>query len=81
MDEKKTKLTQDIEDTMACSAFGEAGEPCPISSDEKKDTRKASQGEKKVTSNSVEGTMACSAFAEAGEPCPINSEKETNKKK
>ncbi|OKY74645.1 MAG: hypothetical protein BM485_12425 [Desulfobulbaceae bacterium DB1] len=77
MDEKKAKLTEEIEDTMACSAFAEAGEPCPIGSDEK--TTPAAQGEKKSAAQSVEDTMACSAFAEAGEPCPIGSDKKTNK--
>lgn len=78
MDEKKTKVTKEIEDTMACSAFAEAGEPCPIGSDGKSATPKPSKGEKKSTSKSIEDTMACSAFAEAGEPCPIGSEKEPN---
>jgi hypothetical protein len=30
MDEKKTDLKEKIKDTMACSAFAEAGAPCPI---------------------------------------------------
>ena len=52
-----------------CSAFAEAGEPCPI------DTDKKVSEEEKDTKVSVEGTMACSAFAEAGEPCPIDTDK------
>jgi hypothetical protein len=30
MDEKKSTLGKEVEDTMACSAYAEAGEPCPI---------------------------------------------------
>ena len=30
MTEKKTPVAKEIEDTMACSAFAEADEPCPI---------------------------------------------------
>jgi hypothetical protein len=69
MEEKETTLTKEVEDTMACSAFAESGEPCPI------DTGKKGGGEKEDTKVSVEGTMACSAFAEAGEPCPIDTDK------
>ena len=32
--EKKEKVS--VEGTMACSAFAEAGEPCPIETDKKK---------------------------------------------
>ena len=69
MDEKKDTLAKEVEDTMACSAFAEAGEPCPI------DTDKKVSEKKEETKVSVEGTMACSAFAEAGEPCPIDTDK------
>ena len=69
MDEKKKSVKEEVEDTMACSAFAEAGEPCPLDEDKK-------EGEKKEDSGlSVEDTMACSAFAEAGEPCPIGEDK------
>ena len=68
MDEKKKSVKDEVTDTMACSAFAEAGEPCPIDSEK--------EGEKKEGSEmSVEDTMACSAFAEAGEPCPIDKDK------
>lgn len=43
MNEKKTTLIKEVEDTMACSAYAEAGEPCPIDNEEKKaatDTKK-----------------------------------------
>ena len=37
MDEKKDTLAKEVEDTMACSAFAEAGEPCPIDTEKKKE--------------------------------------------
>ena len=37
MDEKKKSVKKEIEDTMACSAFAEAGEPCPIGKDKKEE--------------------------------------------
>ena len=69
MDEKKNNLSKKVEDTMACSAFAEAGEPCPI------DEEKGEVEKKEATKVDVGGTMACSAFAEAGEPCPIDTDK------
>ncbi|KPK00294.1 MAG: hypothetical protein AMJ60_01990 [Desulfobacterales bacterium SG8_35] len=69
MDDKKKSVKEEVRDTMACSAYAEAGEPCPIDTDQE-------EGEKKEGSKiSVQGTMACSAFAEAGEPCPIDTDK------
>jgi hypothetical protein len=69
MDEKKKSAKKEVEDTMACSAFAEAGEPCPLDENDNKDEKKEDSG------MSVEETMACSAFAEAGEPCPIDEDK------
>ena len=74
MDKKKTPISKDVEDTMACSAFAEAGEPCPIDEEKQKDKPESA----KSTSASIADTMACSAFAEAGEPCPIDEEKKTD---
>ena len=73
MDEKKKTVQEEVQDTMACSAFAEAGEPCPIDKDQK-------EGEKeKDAGMSVKDTMACTAFAEAGEECPIGEEKKEDK--
>ena len=66
---KKPTISKEVEKTMACSAFAEAGEPCPIDIDKKEDSPT------KETRISIEGTMACSAFAEAGESCPIKTDK------
>jgi hypothetical protein len=37
MDEKKKSAKKEVEETMACSAFAEAGEPCPIDEDKKEE--------------------------------------------
>ena len=69
MDDTKKSVKKKVEDTMACSAFAEAGEPCPLDKED-------NEGEKKDSEKmSVQDTMACSAFAEAGEPCPIDKDK------
>ncbi|HER63284.1 MAG TPA: hypothetical protein ENO11_04840, partial [Desulfobacteraceae bacterium] len=72
MDEKKKSVKENLTDTMACTAFGEAGEPCPIGQDteDKKGTKGA--GKEKSAMRDVSSDMACTAFAEAGEPCPID---------
>lgn len=76
MDEKKTSLKKEVEDTLACSAFAEAGEPCPINTGEAAKTAShATSKKKESTLESVEKTMACSAFTDEGEPCPENIEK------
>jgi len=78
MDEKKKTLIKEVEDTMACTAYAEAGEPCPIDNEGEKAppgaTAEASEGAKKTAFKSIEDTMACTAYAEAGEPCPIDNE-------
>jgi hypothetical protein len=67
---------ESVENTMACSAFAEEGEPCPIDTGgETSGASSTTTGGKESTLESVENTMACSAFAEAGEPCPIDSGK------
>ena len=80
MSDKKTPLTKEVSDTMACSAFAEAGEPCPIDSEKNTVEQDTDAEEKKSTLKSVSDTMACSAYAEAGEPCPIDDEAKTDTK-
>jgi len=73
MNEKKTSLTEKVENTLACSAFAEGGEPCPINTGKEANaTDHASPKIKESMLEFVEDTMACSAFAEKGEPCPEN---------
>lgn len=83
MAEKKKSLRKEIEDNMACSAFAEAGEPCPIcpEADKMEPGAKAKKprGEKISICQSVEEDMACTAFAEQGEPCQIDAKKKWRK--
>ena len=65
MKEKMKSFLKEIETTMACIAYAEAGEVCPINNELKENKNTAS------CMMSVQGTMACSAYAEAGLPCPI----------
>jgi hypothetical protein len=69
MDEKKKSAKKEVEDTMACSAFAEAGEPCPLDNEQRENEKQES------CEMSVQDTMACSAFAEAGVSCPICEDK------
>lgn len=76
MDKKKDSLIKEVEDTLACSAFAEEGEPCPIKTGEESGAASpAAAGDQESTLEAVENTMACSAFAEEGEPCPIATKK------
>ena len=76
MSDKQKTIKKEVEDTMACSAYAEAGEPCPIPGHEKqgktKTAGKKTKKAEKSTLESIKDTMACSAYAEAGEPCPID---------
>ena len=65
MKEKNRSFLEKIENIMACVAYAEAGENCPLDY-ELNENKKI-----EVCRNSVMGTMACSAYAEAGVPCPI----------
>lgn len=71
-DETKNTL-KEVEDTMACSAFAEAGEPCPI--DTGGGTAKAVAGKDQATLKSVEKDFACTAFHDQNISCPIDDEK------
>lgn len=73
MTEEKKDALKKAEDTMACSAFAEAGEPCPIDTGGEACKETAGKEKEKVDLAAVEKDFACSAFAEAGEPCPINN--------
>lgn len=60
--------TEDIEKTMACTAFAEAGEPCPIGQNTTNAGKDISP--KKIT-DTIENDFACSAFYDQNEECPI----------
>lgn len=70
-DEKRNTL-KEVEDTMACSAFAEAGEPCPIDTGGEA-VKKA--GKERTTLKSVERDFACTAFHDQNISCPINGDK------
>jgi hypothetical protein len=65
---------KEVEDTMACSAFAEAGEPCPIDTGGGAATAGAGKG--KTMLKSVEKDFACTAFHDQNISCPINGDKE-----
>ena len=71
MSEKKHPTTEEIETTMACSAFAEEGVPCPIGSGEKE----GDAGKNGSSLDSIEDAFACTAFHDQNEECPINSNK------
>ncbi len=79
MDEKKKSVKGNLSDTMACTAFGEAGEPCPIDQDTEDKKKAKDAGKEKSAMQNVSDNMACTAFAEAGEPCPIDSDNKKEK--
>lgn len=76
---KAHSLHEEVSDTMACTAFAEAGEPCPICQGKKK----SAPGRKKEGKTpghhplleSIENDLSCAVFAEAGETCPICQDK------
>lgn len=73
MTDKKNTTTEEVENTMACAAFAEAGEPCPICTGKKEGVaaKSASATGMESTLDAVEHDLACAAFHEHNEPCPI----------
>jgi len=65
MKEKIRSFLERVEKTLACVAYAEAGQSCPLNEELKE--------YKKLVSckMSVQDSMTCSAYAEAGVPCPI----------
>ena len=65
MKEKMRSFLKEIVKSMACIAYAEAGEACPLDEEQK--------GYKKLVrcKMSAQDAMTCSAYAEAGIPCPI----------
>jgi hypothetical protein len=77
MTDAKKDTMKEVETTMACSAFAEAGEPCPIGT--KGETSGSAAGKsmekEKTTLESVEKDFACTAFHDQNMACPINGDK------
>ncbi len=61
----KLKITKVVEDTMACTAFAEVGEPCPTEEKVEEDPDR--------TAGRVEERIApeCALFHENGDQCFI----------
>lgn len=77
MTDKKCTTTEEIEATMACSAFAEEGVPCPLCSGKEKNavTKETSPTGKESILDSVEDDFACTAFSDQNEKCPIGGAK------
>ena len=65
MKEKLKSFLKEIEKTMACIAYAEAGEACLLDN-KLKESKKIER-----CRLSIINTMACGAYAEAGVSCPI----------
>lgn len=75
MTEGKKDTLKEVEDSMACSAFAEAGEPCPIDSGAGAVKAETGTGKDKATLDSVEKDFACTAFRDENLSCPNNNDK------
>lgn len=73
MTDQKKSTTTAIEDTLACTAFAEEGEPCPTDAvDPGAPPQKA---EEESALEVVEDDFACTAFHDENETCPICRDK------
>lgn len=82
MTDKKETLHKAIEETLACSAFAEAGEPCPLGKEKASAAGPESspaEGREKSALQSVEDDLACTAFYDENEECPIDGDKKEKK--
>lgn len=77
MTDKKRTTSEEIEATLACSAFAEEGVPCPLGDEKEKGTvaKDASPTGKESMLDSVEEDFACTAFSDQNEECPIGGDK------
>lgn len=73
MSDRKRTTTEEVETTMACASFAEAGEPCPLTGDEKRPA--PAKGGGKSILQATKDDLACTAFYEQNEECPIESGK------
>ncbi|OGR00335.1 MAG: hypothetical protein A2505_08360 [Deltaproteobacteria bacterium RIFOXYD12_FULL_55_16] len=77
MTDKKCTPTEEIETTLACSAFAEEGVPCPLCSGKKEESAAkdaSTTGEKSIL-DSIEDAFACTAFHDQNEECPVSGKK------
>lgn len=75
MDKNTISLTKEIEITLACSAFAEAGVPCPLDSETGMQATDTDSKKEKTTERSIfeviSNDFACTAFHDQNEGCPI----------
>ena len=77
MTDQKRTTTEEIETTLACSAFAEEGVPCPLCSAKEESTvaKDTSLTGKESALESVEDDFACTAFSDQNEECPIHKDR------
>ncbi|OIP49000.1 MAG: hypothetical protein COZ12_09020 [Deltaproteobacteria bacterium CG_4_10_14_3_um_filter_60_8] len=77
MTDKKRTTTDEIETNMACIAFAEAGEPCPIRDGKQEGAavKVAVPTGQESALAALENDFACTAFHEQNETCPIHKER------
>jgi len=77
MTDKKRTTTEEIEATLACSAFAEEGVPCPLCNGKEKDavSKEASPTGQESILDKVEDDFACTAFSDQNEECPIHQDR------
>ena len=77
MTDKKCTTTEELENTLACTAFAEEGVPCPLCSGKEKDAvaKKTSPTGEESILDTVEDDFACTAFTDQNEECPIGGDK------
>lgn len=77
MRDQKRTTTEEIETTVACSAFAEEGVPCPLCSGKESDAvaKKASPTGEESILDTVEDDFACTAFSDQNEECPIHKDR------
>lgn len=77
MTDKKRTTSEEIEATLACSAFAEEGVPCPLGGEKKEGAgaKDSPPAGKKSMLDSVEDDFACTAFSDQNEECPIDGDK------
>ncbi|MFZ5774359.1 MAG: hypothetical protein ACOY3Z_02590 [Thermodesulfobacteriota bacterium] len=74
MTDKIHSTIQDVEDSLACTAFAEEGIVCPLGTDQAS-VAAAPSPEGDNALQEVEDTLTCAAFAEEGEECPLRQGK------
>ncbi|MBU1404413.1 MAG: hypothetical protein KKE83_06460 [Proteobacteria bacterium] len=77
MTDKKCTTTEEIENTLACSAFAEEGVPCPLCSTKEAGVaaKNAAPSGKESILDSVEDDFACTAFSDQNEKCPTHKDR------